>query len=108
MSQLNATPSDVIAYPKVSTKTFVYPHSQEANCKQINFCLLFMPHMYCTSIIIQAFYIFRPPMECTREHDSFLIQEILTVDPFQYKQSTVKRGHAWPEIADILNSIASP
>ena len=61
-----------------------------------------------TSIIIQAFYIFRPPMKWTREHDSFLIREILTVDPFQYKQSTVKKGQPWTQIADILNSIASP
>ena len=105
MTPLYATPSDVLAYPKVSTKTLVYPPSQEASCGQINFCLLFMPHMYYTSIIIQAFYIFRPPIEWTREHDSFLIQELLTVDPFQYKRSPVKRGQAWTQIADILNSI---
>ena len=47
-------------------------------------------------------------MEWTREHESFLMREILTVDPFQYKQSTVKRGQAWTQIADFLNSIASP
>ena len=47
-------------------------------------------------------------MKWTREHDSFLIREILTVDPFQYKQSTVKKGQPWTQIADILNSIASP
>ena len=104
---LYATPSDVLAYPKVSTKTLVYPPSQEASCRQINFCLLFMPHMYYKSIILQAFYIFRPPMEWAREQDSFLIREILTVDPFQNKQSTVKRGQAWTQAADILNSIAS-
>ena len=67
-----------------------------------------MPHLYYTSTIIQTFHIFRPPMEWRREHDSFFIQEILTVDPFQYKSSTVKRGKAWTKIADTLNSIASP
>ena len=108
MTPLYATPSDILAYPKFSTKTLVYPPSQEASCGQINFCLLFMPHMYYTSTIIQAFYIFRPPMEWTREHDSFLIRDILTIDLFQYKHSTVKRGQAWTQIADILNSIASP
>ena len=51
---------------------------------------------------------FIPPMEWTREHASLLIREILTVDPFQYEQSTVNRGQTWTQIADILNSIASP
>ena len=108
MSPLCATPSDVRAYPKVSTKTLVYPPSQEASCRQFNFCWLFMPHMYYTFFIIQTFYIFRPQREWTREHDSFLIREIPAVDPFQYKQSTVKKGQPWTQIADILNSIGSP
>ena len=46
-------------------------------------------------------------MEWAREQDSFMIREILTVDPFQNKQSTVKREQAWTQVADILNSIAS-
>ena len=108
MTPLYTTPSDVLAYPNVSPKTLVYPPSQEASCGQINFCLLFLSHMYYISIVIQGFYIFRPPMEWTREHDSFLIRDILTIDLFQYKHSTVKRGQAWTQIADILNSITSP
>ena len=107
MTPLYATPSDVLTYPKVSTKTLVYRPSQEASCGQINFCLLSMPHMLYIPITIQAFYIFRPPIEWTIEHDSFLIQELLTVNFFQYKQSTVKRGQAWTQIADILNIIAN-
>ena len=63
MTPLYATPSDVLTYPKVSTKTLVYRPSQEASCGQINFCLLSMPHMFYIPIIIQAFYIFRPPIE---------------------------------------------
>ena len=47
-------------------------------------------------------------MELAREHNSFLIREILRVDPFQYKQSTVKRGQGWTQIADILYNTASP
>ena len=66
-----------------------------------------MSHMYYKSIILQAFYIFRPPMEWAREQDNFLIREILTVDPFQNKLSTVTRGQACTQVADILNSIAS-
>ena len=89
MTPLYTAPSDVLAYPNVSTKTLVYSPSEEARWGQINFCLLFMSHMYYTSIIIQAFYIFRLPIEWTRELDSFLIRDILTIDLFQYKQSTV-------------------
>ena len=52
MSPLYTTSSDVLAYPKVSTKTLVYPPFQEASCRQINFCLLFMPNVYCKSILL--------------------------------------------------------
>lgn len=48
-------------------------------------------------------------MEWTREHDrEELTRGILTVYPFQYKHSTAKRGQAWAQIADIVNSKASP
>ena len=32
----------------------------------------------------------------------------MTVEPFQYKEGTVKRGNAWTQISDILNSIQQP
>ena len=37
-----------------------------------------------------------------------IIREILTVEPYQYKASTVKRGNAWTQIADILSTIPEP
>ena len=52
MTPLYTTPSDVLAYPKVSTKTLAYPPFQQASCGQINFYLLFMSHMCHTSIVI--------------------------------------------------------
>ena len=47
-------------------------------------------------------------MEWTDAHDDLLFREILTVEPYQYKASTVKRGNAWTQIADILNAIPEP
>ena len=47
-------------------------------------------------------------MEWTDAHDNLLIREILTVEPYQNKASTVKRGNAWTQIADILNAIPEP
>ena len=47
----------------------------------------------------------RVAMEWTEHHDSYLIREILTVEPFNFKPSTVKKGQAWSQIADILNSV---
>ena len=42
------------------------------------------------------------------EHDDMLVKEILTVEPYNYKQGTVKRGQAWSQVADLLNSIKEP
>ena len=47
-------------------------------------------------------------MEWTDVHDDLLIREILSVEPYQYKASTVKRGNAWTQVADILNAIPEP
>ena len=30
------------------------------------------------------------------------------MEPYQYKASTVKRGNAWTQVADILNAIPEP
>ena len=47
-------------------------------------------------------------MEWTVEHDELLIREVLTVEPYLHKPSTLKRGQAWTQIADILSSIPHP
>lgn len=47
-------------------------------------------------------------MEWTSEHDKTLVREILTVEPYLFKPSTLKRGQAWTQIADILCSIPNP
>ena len=47
-------------------------------------------------------------MEWTDVHDDLLIREILSVEPYQYKASTVKRGNDWTQVADILNAIPEP
>ena len=47
-------------------------------------------------------------MDWTEAHDSSLIREILIVEPFQFKSATVKRGQAWSQIAEILNSVELP
>ena len=47
-------------------------------------------------------------MDWTEAHDSTLIREILIVEPFQFKSSTVKRGQACSQIAEILNSVELP
>ena len=47
-------------------------------------------------------------MDWTEAHDSLLIREILIIEPFQFKSSTVKRGQAWSQIAEILNSVELP
>ena len=44
----------------------------------------------------------------TDSHDDLLVKEILVVEPYRYKQGTVKRGDAWTQIADILNGIEDP
>ena len=44
----------------------------------------------------------------TDEHDECLVREILVVEPYQYKQGTIRRGEAWSQIAEIVNSIDEP
>ena len=34
------------------------------------------------------------------------MREILLVEPFRYKQGSVKRGGCWTQIAEILNSVS--
>ena len=103
MTSVYATLSDVLAYPKVSTKTLLYRPSQKASCRQINFCLLFMPHMYYTSIIIQAFIYL--------DHQ-WSGQESMTASSCEkFSQLTLfntNSPQSWRQIADILNSMASP
>lgn len=47
-------------------------------------------------------------MVWTEEHDKLFVREILVVEPWLYKQGTVKRGDAWTQISEILNSIEDP
>lgn len=44
-------------------------------------------------------------MKWTTNHDELLIREILTVEPYMHKPSTVKSGQAWTQISEILNAI---
>lgn len=43
-------------------------------------------------------------MEWTERHDIYLCREIIVVEPFQFKKSTVDRGKLWTKIAESLNS----
>ena len=44
----------------------------------------------------------------TEAHDDFLVREILVVEPYRYKQGTVKRGEAWTQVSEILNAVEYP
>ena len=59
----------------------------------------------CSKLRKKNYFLYRPPFEWTEKHDDYLLREILVVEPFQFKQGSVKRGGAWTQIAEILNSV---
>ena len=38
------------------------------------------------------------------EHEKMLLTEVITIEPYQFKGGTKKRGSAWTEIAERLAS----
>ena len=72
--------------------------------------------MYCATqsvsyqqqLKLALFFSCRSSMEWTTERDELLIREILSVEPYIHKPSTVKRGQAWTQISEILNTIPNP
>lgn len=47
-------------------------------------------------------------MEWTEDHDHFLCQEILALEPFKGKKGCIARGRIWDQIAGNLNSLEIP
>ena len=47
-------------------------------------------------------------MEWTEEHDNYLYQEILVLEPFKYKKGSISRGQIWEKIANNLNGLKLP
>lgn len=39
-----------------------------------------------------------------RLHEKYLVQEVLSVEPYQYKGKTKERVAAWTEVADSLSA----
>ena len=51
---------------------------------------------------------FRFNMEWTEDHDLFLCQEILVLEPFKAKKGSIARRQIWDQIASNLNSLEIP
>lgn len=62
----------------------------------------------CCSVFYFPFFLIRSPFEWSEQHDDLLLREVLVVEPFKYKPGSPRRGQAWTQIADILNSIEEP
>ena len=47
-------------------------------------------------------------MECTKQHDRALLDEITVSDLFRFKKGTPERGQVWESIAENLNAMDYP
>ena len=44
----------------------------------------------------------------TKDHDELLVKEILSFEPYTYKEGTLERGNIWSNIAESLNQVKQP